>query len=236
MKRILIAGCESQTLNYRRAFAMLETDADSIPEKVSLEERGTPPFSGSERAWNTASFACLYDGLVLPGGGDISPALFHSENHGSRNIDESLDRLQLSLLQAFLSAGKPVLGICKGLQIINTAFGGTLIQDLNPASLAVHAWADRDRVHITKAAAGTFPFYLYGSRPIVNSAHHQAVETVGSELRVAQYAEDFVVEALYHKSLPVLGVQWHPERMCFSHARRDAEDGSRLLKYFLSLL
>ena len=53
---------------------------------------------------------------------------------------------------------------------------------------------------------------------------------------MAQYSQDFVVEALYHEKLPVLGVQWHPERMCFTHARRDAEDGARLLRYFLSLL
>ena len=70
----------------------------------------------------------------------------------------------------------------------------------------------------------------------MNSAHHQAVETTGSGLLVAQYSQDFVVEALYHEKLPVLGVQWHPERMCFAHARRDAEDGARLLRYFLSLL
>ena len=118
----------------------------------------------------------------------------------------------------------------------NVGFGGTILQDLKPGSQDIHAWTGRDRIHITKAARGTFPFQLYGSRPIVNSAHHQAVETTGSGLLVAQYSQDFVVEALYHEKLPVLGVQWHPERMCFAHARRDAEDGARLLRYFLSLL
>lgn len=230
MKKILIAGYESQTYNYRKAFSMLGADTHSIREEAPLLSSAAPQYSR-----NTASYAHLYDGLVLPGGGDIAPGLFGRENAGSRNIDEPLDRIQLALLQDFLSAGKPVLGICKGLQLINISFGGTLIQDLNPESQSVHTWADRDRVHITKAAAGTFPFHLYGSRPIVNSAHHQAVEAVGSDLYVAQYAEDFVVEALYHKHFPVFAVQWHPERMCFSHARRDTEDGARLLQYFLSL-
>ena len=137
--------------------------------------------------------------------------------------------------EAFVSAGKPVLGICKGIQLINVAFGGTLIQDLSAESLAIHAWAETDKIHISKAAPGTFPAQLYGSAPRVNSAHHQAVGTVGDGLRIAQYGPDFVVEALYHERLPIIGVQWHPERMCFSYAREDMADGSHLLSYFLSL-
>lgn len=173
---------------------------------------------------------------MLPGGGDISPFFYHMENAGARNIDSLLDSVQFSLFQAFMSAGKPVLGICKGLQLINVAFGGTLIQELGPESLAIHAWEDADKIHITKAAHGTFPAQLYGSFPRVNSAHHQAVGVFGEGLRAAQYGPDFVVEALYHERLPVLGVQWHPERMCFSHAREDVEDGSKLLKYYLRML
>ena len=157
------------------------------------------------------------------------------KNKGSRNIDALLDSVQFSLLQAFVSAGKPVLGICKGIQLINVAFGGTLIQDLSAESLAIHAWAETDKIHISKAAPGTFPAQLYGSAPRVNSAHHQAVGTVGDGLRIAQYGPDFVVEALYHERLPIIGVQWHPERMCFSYAREDMADGSHLLSYFLSL-
>lgn len=139
---------------------------------------------------------------------DISPAFYHAENKGSRNIDALLDSVQFSLLQAFVSSGKPVLGICKGIQLINVAFGGTLIQDLSAESLAIQAWAEADKIHISKAAPGTFPAQLYGSAPRVNSAHHQAVGTVGDELRIAQYGPDFVVEALYHERLPIIGVQW----------------------------
>lgn len=219
MKKILIGGCRSMTFNYLTAFSLL--GAEAVPLEAVPESSVSPSLP--------------FDGLVLPGGGDLSPRLFHQENAGSRNIDENLDRMQLSLFRAFAEAGKPVLGICKGMQLINLAFGGTLIQDLPPDSLALHTAPEKDLIHMTKAARNTFPFLLYGSRPVVNSAHHQALGRIGDDLLVAQYAPDFVVEAIWHRKLPILGVQWHPERLCFSHARKDAEDGSLLLRYFLSL-
>lgn len=232
MKKLLIAGYETQTVNYRSAFSMLGACADPLP----FPQEQPVPGSFSREPADIWSLACLYDGLVLPGGGDISPSLLCCPDRGSRNIDEPLDRMQFSLLHAFTEAGKPVLGICKGLQIINAGFGGTIIQNLRPASLDIHAWDGRDRIHQTKAAKGTFLHRLYGSRPVVNSAHHQAAGSIGRGLRVAQYAEDFVVEALYHECLPLFAVQWHPERLCFSQAGDGTEDGSLLLSYFLSLL
>ena len=87
-----------------------------------------------------------------------------------------------------------------------------------------------------RTEAGSLLCQLYGPLFSVNSAHHQAVGVFGEGLQAAQYGPDFVVEALYHERLPVLGVQWHPERMCFSHAREDVEDGSKLLKYYLRML
>lgn len=227
-KKILIAGFLEQTRNYCAAFSLLGADTSVLcgtGRELSL-------LLADGRLPDPVDF----DGLVLPGGGDISPFFYHMENAGSRNIDSLLDSVQFSLFQAFMAAGKPVLGICKGLQLINVAFGGTLIQELGPESLAIHAWEDADKIHITKAAHGTFPAQLYGSFPRVNSAHHQAVGVFGEGLRAAQYGPDFVIEALYHERLPVLGVQWHPERMCFSHAREDVEDGSKLLKYYLRML
>lgn len=219
MKKILIGGYRSMTFNYLNAFSLL--GAEAVPLETVFENDVSPDL--------------LFDGLVLPGGGDLSPRLFHQENTSSRDIDEPLDRLQLSLFHAFAKVRKPVLGICKGMQLINLALGGTLIQDLSPSSLALHTAPGRDLLHVTKAARNTFPFLLYGPRPVVNSAHHQALGCLGDDLLVAQYAPDFVVEAVYHKKLPILGVQWHPERLCFSHSRKDAEDGSLLLRHFLSL-
>lgn len=227
-KKILIAGFQEQTRNYCTAFSLLGA---SVSVLCSSSQELYSLIAG-EQLPDPSGF----DGLVLPGGGDISPFFYHMENRGSRNIDSLLDSVQFSLLQAFAASGKPVLGICKGVQLLNTAFGGTLIQDLPEESLAIHAWKNQDRIHITKAAPGTFPAQLYGTAPRVNSAHHQAIGTVGEGLRVAQYGPDFVIEALYHERLPLLGVQWHPERMCFSYAQEETVDGRRLLQYFLSLL
>lgn len=215
MKKLLVAGYEASTRNYRNAFTQLGIYGESLEESSAL---------------------ISYDGLILPGGGDIAPTIFGAENKGSRDIDEPLDQLQLQILEQFLRMGKPVLGICKGLQLINVYFGGTLIQDLPEASRQIHEYQGADRLHTTKAAKGTFPEQLYGSSFITNSAHHQAVGAVGDGLLIAQYSCDFVIEAMYHKTLPVLGVQWHPERMCFAYARPELEDGSLLLRYFSTLL
>ncbi len=226
MKKLFIAGYKNTTQNYQDAFSQLQVRFDTLPDQISeLVQQGGLPLSVSD-----------YDGLVLPGGGDIDPSLFHADNRGSYEIDKPLDQVQLQMLEKFLQANKPVLGICKGLQIINVYFGGTIIQDLPKYSLSVHKYEGKDKVHLTKAAGGTFPEKLYGSFPVTNSAHHQGVGSVGDGLLVAQYGFDFVIEAMYHKTLPILGVQWHPERMCFPHINPETVDGSLLLHYFITLL
>lgn len=242
MKKILIAGYPDSTRGYRNAFAALGVFTDALPlrETAASSPAGQPvPSSRTEASVDAGavpSLSGIYHALVLPGGGDIAPILFGAENKGSQNIDESLDRIQLYLLDAFLYTGKPVLGICKGLQILNVYFGGTLIQDLPESSRHIHAYQNGDRIHPTKAARGTFAEKLYGGAPVTNSAHHQGIGTVGDGLLVAQYSHDFVIEAMYHEKFPLLGVQWHPERMCFACANPRMEDGSLLLRYFLSLL
>lgn len=263
MKKLLIAGYVDSTVNYQNAFARLGVSFDTLPPRIPrpmpFPDHSVPPVSLPRLSYCPWD----YDGLVLPGGGDIAPALFGAVNQGSRDIDEQLDCLQLRTLAAFIQAEKPVLGICKGLQIINVHFGGTILQDLPEHSQLVHAYVspkestlsrkdmqqeaptpcgipiirkNGDKIHPTKAAGGTFPERLYGNAPITNSAHHQGVGTVGDGLLVAQYSHDFVIEAMYHEQLPILGVQWHPERMCFEFADPRMEDGAKLLRYFLSLL
>lgn len=174
-----------------------------------------------------------FGGLVLPGGGDIDPALYGAENEGSRDIDRALDEAQLALADAFLRAGKPVLGICKGQQILNVYFGGGLVQHLATAPLHRQ---ERDAVHACESLPGAVLERLYGRRYPVNSMHHQGVGRLGEGLRAAAFAPDGAVEAIEHDSLPVLGVQWHPERMCFAKARPDTVDGAEIFRYFRSLV
>lgn len=173
-------------------------------------------------------------GLVLPGGGDVEPSLYGAENRGSKDIDLPLDKSQLRMLEAFLAAGKPVLGICKGCQLLNIHFGGTLIQHLSTAE--THAWSEGDRIHLCRSISGSAIEEIYGGEYTVNSLHHQALAAIGEGFRVTSAAPDGVVESIEHESLPVFGVQWHPERLCFAKARPDAVDGGEVFRRFKSLL
>ncbi len=213
--KILIADKSEHTLNYQNAMQALGAQFCCT---LSLE--------GVE----------AFDGLLLPGGGDVDPTFLNEENKGSTNIDIDLDMAQFALLSEFVNSGKPVLGICRGHQVINVYFGGGLIQDLGEVGNATHRWeeATGDKVHQTTAVPGSFVATLYGEAPFAtNSAHHQGLAKLGSGLVAAQFAADGVNEAIYHECLPIYGVQWHPERMCFEKARTDTVDGSKVLAFFL---
>lgn len=159
--------------------------------------------------------------LLLPGGGDLEPWRYGQENRGSRGLEPERDQAELSLLDVFTALRKPVLGICRGLQSVNVYFGGTLIQDIEGHSAVNGA----DRLH--RVVSGPSPLrVLWGGEAAVNSAHHQAVDRLGSGLETVQWAEDGVTEALMHRTLPVWAVQWHPERLA-------GPLGGRLLKAFL---
>ena len=213
MKRVLIAGEKDKTLNYENAMKEL-----GIFSETSLHVPDT--FS--------------YDGLILPGGTDIDPVLFGQCLNGSRFFDPELDRIQLAILKAFVLDKKPVLGICKGMQLINIYFGGDMVQHLSDSR--IHEYIEKDQIHETTAIRGSFLEKLYGERFRVNSAHHQAVDCPGQGIEYVQFADDGVVEGLRHSYLPIIGVQWHPERLCFHHRRQDAADGAVLLEYFREML
>lgn len=164
--------------------------------------------------------------LLLPGGGDITPAFFGQDNHGSHNIDTELDILQLQALEFFIAQKKPVMGICKGLQLINIHFGGTITQHI--ATAGAHRWNGADQQHYvyhSGLSRTDFFYQLYGSSTLVNSAHHQAIGHPGRDLIPVCRAKDNIIEGIVHAFLPVIAVQWHPERIL------DA-GGEQLLRYF----
>ena len=205
-----------------------------IPERVknyiaALEGVGLEPVVALD-----PSLAASAGGLLLPGGGDIDPALYGAENQGSTDIDRSLDEAQLAMTDAFLRAGRPVLGICKGEQVLNVYFGGGIIQDLATAS--AHRYQGQDAVHDCVSLPGTDMERLYGRRYGVNSSHHQGLGRLGKGLRVTSFAGDGTVESVAHRELPVFGVQWHPERMCFEKARPDTVDGAAVVRYFKAVM
>ena len=177
-----------------------------------------------------------FAGLLLPGGGDVDPVRYgEAMSPLCDPPDQALDALQLGVLDAFVKAGKPVLGICRGIQVINVYFGGTLIQHLPESPRHSRMGGDVDKVHRVRAEGDSFLAALYGTDFAVNSAHHQAVKALGQGLRIAAVSDDGVTEAVCHESLPVWGVQWHPERMGFHHPRTDTVNGEMLVRQFLKL-
>lgn len=199
--RILIPGREEDFPRYAAA----------------VRQAGGEPVFGKETA------EC--GGLLLPGGGDICPALYGQPDRGCGPWNEERDRLELDLAGRFLAAGRPVLGICRGLQVVNVALGGTLVQHVDG-----HGQREgRDSFHPAAAEPGSLAEKLRGGRFIVNSAHHQAADRLGEGLRITVRAEDGTVEALEHEALPVWAVQWHPERL-----PPELGDGGALFAFFLA--
>ncbi len=173
-----------------------------------------------------------YDGLIICGGSDIDPKYFGEENTASVGIDAERDAAEFELADSFIKAGKPVMGICRGMQLLNIYFGGKLCQHIDCADM--HKHPDCDLVHEVRANEGSILHSLYGDVFSVNSKHHQAVNVLGEGL-VATVFSDSITEAFEHKALPVFGVQWHPERMCGEMARTDTVDGSAIFEYFIAL-
>ena len=189
---------------------------------------------GAEGVVTDGRDADNYAGLLLPGGWDADSVLYGQTNLACLHVDRALDDMQLRAVDVFLSAGKPVLGICRGLQMINVCFGGSLVQHLPTAcDHNRDEGSPEDKIHLTRAEKGSFLERLYGECFTVNSSHHQGIDRPGKGLRIVQRSEDGVVEGIEHEVLPVWGVQWHPERMCFEHARPDTVDGSAVIKMFL---
>ncbi len=194
----------------------------------------------SRRKVNLQGYVDLLDGLMLQGGLDVSPT-----SYGQLPLrpewagDAVRDRYEIELIEAFLAAGKPVLGICRGCQLINVAFGGTLYQDISHQHPAARRHVDREAYdqwhHPLALVPGGWLAGLYpGDEPVlVNSIHHQGVHRLADGLVAeAHCPEDGIIEALRGKAggTWVAGVQWHPE---FHWRRSDRLDPEPMLVDFL---
>ena len=180
-------------------------DADSIVKRSDL---------------NLRDYAAALDGLVLQGGNDVAPESYgelplDAEWHG----DRVRDRYEIELVRAFVAAGKPVFGICRGLQLLNVAYGGTLLQDIatqHPQAVE-HRLLGRyeNHHHTVEFVAGTRLASLFPGvvRAVTNSIHHQGIKDLAPGFIVeARCPEDGMIEAIRHDGPGFLaGVQWHPE-------------------------
>ena len=163
----------------------------------------------------------LIDGLMLPGGPDVDPTFYGEEPHPKIGMTlYQKDRFEIALIKAALAADKPIFGICRGIQIMNVAMGGTLYQDLESQypELKIQppqATLGQFATHHVELTAGSKLAKLYGQSTIkVNSRHHQAVKAVGKGLKVTAVAPDGVIEGMESTDTDLfLGVQWDPENM-----------------------
>jgi putative glutamine amidotransferase len=170
---------------------------------------------------NTETIAELVnriDGVLLVGGIDVDPSLYGEENTHSMECNLDRDRFDIALVQQAREMHKSVLGICRGIQVLNVAYGGSLYQHI-PASFKnplQHGMVDnKESFHLTQIDKGTILWEILGEPELrTNSSHHQSVKQSGDGLEVVARSVDGVVEAVIDSENPlVLGVQWHPERM-----------------------
>jgi putative glutamine amidotransferase len=176
-----------------------------------------------------AAVVSAADGLLLTGGGDISALAYGEEPHpASRSQDPVRDAMETEATQRALEKGIPVLGICRGIQMLNVALGGTLIQDIptEVKGACLHAAAPLapSLIHTVEAEAGSLFARVLGDTAFaVNSYHHQAVKTLGRGLKATGRAKDGVVEAVEaNDGRPILAVQFHPEELAGQESRFQA--------------
>lgn len=170
------------------------------------------------------------DGLLLPGGGDLAPERLGCDSALCRDVNRDRDERELQLCDQFLKQNKPILGICRGAQVLALALGGSLTPHVDG-----HGGNDdgSDRFHDTRTAG--LLTSLYGPCCVVNTHHHQAVAALPEDCAILQVSLDGVVEAFGHRQKPVLAVQWHPERLCGPYARADAADGALIFGWLRSV-
>lgn len=182
-------------------------------------------------------YAELGDGLLLTGGNDIHCAHYGEIYRDASEIpalSRGREALEFQLCRMFLDAGKPILGIGRGMQVLNVVLGGTLHREIAQVTCRDHLSVDekgfsRFVSHPISVTIECKLSEVLQDGCLVNSCHHQAVKTLGEGLVACAWAEDQIIEAVEHVQLPVFGVQWHPER---------ADQGGekqQILEYFITL-
>jgi putative glutamine amidotransferase len=205
--RIGITDC-SKYDNYRR---WMETEAGVEPVKLSVNLQNVAEVD-------------LCDGILFSGGEDLHPGLYgkpeYVEKYGLKDIIPERDQFEYKVIERAISGKKPILGICRGLQLINVYLGGTLVPDIPTLfQSGIHGKKNGlDQIHHIRVEPGSMLQKICGQEEgMVNSAHHQSVDRPAEPLKIVAFGEPGIAEALEWKDPEtkswMLMVQWHPERM-----------------------
>lgn len=216
MERPIIGITATLTGEGRRAYATNDGYVEAIRQAGGLVLL-LPPTQDQEEQQQLMT---LVDGLLIPGGVDTAPCFYGEEPVAAvTTTDRRLDRFEIAMVRLALERDKPVLGICRGMQLLNVVFGGSLIQDIPtqvPGAIC-HSQKtltrDEPFHHISLVKDSNLARMLWRDRLDTNTFHHQAVRKVGQGLVPVAHSADGIIEGVETPNGRVLGVQWHPECM-----------------------
>lgn len=155
-----------------------------------------------------------FDGFIMPGGPDIDPSMYGSDNHGSTDLNPRYDRYLIDAVHKIGKSGKFLIGICKGMQIINVTHGGTLTQNITDASRHNRFDLQKEFIHSIEIESSSQLEKIVRTNTMeVNSIHHQAIEKLWAGLKVSAKSDDGYIEAIESLSGKMIGFQWHPEAL-----------------------
>ena len=226
---ILITGGTGAAANGTPTWNLNQNYADNI-----VRAGGLPILAVNND--NAEAYAELADGLLLSGGKDVDPALYGQElKYDFVIMDKQRDDLEWKLVKAFIEKKKPIWGICRGIQVLNAYFGGTLYQDIPDQIGGDHA---KGVCHPCTLKKDSILGKLFGGSMEINSYHHQALDQLASCLVATAWSDSNghqIVEAVEHESLPIWAVQWHPERMTGPVTNpKNCVDSLPMFEYFVN--
>lgn len=167
-------------------------------------------------------YADIVDGLILAGGEDVSPALYGEDARRTiRATYPKRDEAEVAITEKIIDQAKPVLGICRGLQLLNVIFGGTLYQDLSENEKVfvkhIQETPSNHPIHTVKIEENSYMASFLSEELFVNSFHHQIIRDLGADLIIGGTSSDGVIEAIeiIEKNISVVAIQWHPENLYY---------------------